>query len=123
MKKLAIIVQRYGKDVLGGAEVLAMNMAKRLKEIYDVTVLTSMAKDFTTWEDELNTGNAKEVIEGVKVLRFHVEKSRDMESEEWIDSTNKVMWKKTTIEFQEEWMRKQGPYTKGLITLTLLLER
>ncbi len=68
-KKIAIIVQRYGAEVNGGAEMHARMIAQKLALFYDVTVLTSCALDYDTWkpvfpEIELDDGI-------VHVKRFH----------------------------------------------------
>ena len=67
-KKIAIIVQRYGHQVNGGAETHARMIAERLSVKYDVTVLTSRALNYHTWEPELPGG---EFIEnGIRIIRF-----------------------------------------------------
>jgi hypothetical protein len=43
--KLAVVVQRYGTDINGGAELLARYLAERLARYADVRVLTTCAKD------------------------------------------------------------------------------
>ena len=75
LKKIGIIVQRYGKQVNGGAEVFARMIAEKLCIKYDVTVLTSRALDYHTWKPELPEGASEE--NGVKILRFnHPAKSK-----------------------------------------------
>ena len=49
MKKLALVVQRYGLEVNGGAELLMRQMAEHLNGKYDVEVLTTKAVDYLTW--------------------------------------------------------------------------
>ena len=51
-RKIALVVQRYGLEVNGGAEMLARTMAEHLKDRYDIEVLTSKAVDYVTWKDE-----------------------------------------------------------------------
>ncbi|MBA2355214.1 MAG: glycosyltransferase family 1 protein, partial [Acidobacteria bacterium] len=41
--KLAVVVQRYGADINGGAELHARYIADRLAGTHDVEVLTSCA--------------------------------------------------------------------------------
>lgn len=67
-KKIAFIVQRYGVEVNGGAEYHCRILAERVASLYDVDVLTSMAKDYRTWENEYP--EAVETLNGVNVLRF-----------------------------------------------------
>ncbi len=68
MKKVGLIVQRYGRQVNGGAEVLARMVAEKLALKYDITVLTSRALDYHFWEPELPEGESVE--NGVKIIRF-----------------------------------------------------
>ncbi|MFN0083150.1 MAG: glycosyltransferase family 4 protein [Ferruginibacter sp.] len=67
-KKIAFIIQRYGKEVNGGSEVLARMMAEKLIKEYDVTVLTSRAVDYNTWQPVLPKGISFE--NGVRIMRF-----------------------------------------------------
>ena len=67
-RKIGLIVQRYGRQVNGGAEVLARMVAEKLALKYDVTVLTSRALDYHFWEPELPEGQSEE--NGVKIMRF-----------------------------------------------------
>jgi glycosyltransferase involved in cell wall biosynthesis len=66
--KIAIIVQRYGVQINGGAEVHARMIAEKLNEKYDVTVLTSCALDYHTWLPELKPGVSYE--NNVRIHRF-----------------------------------------------------
>ncbi|WP_294080876.1 glycosyltransferase family 4 protein [Proteiniphilum sp. UBA5384] len=68
MNKVAIVVQRYGKEINGGAEVHARLLAEHLKEKYDVDVLTSCSLAYPDWGNHYPAG--EEVINGVRVLRF-----------------------------------------------------
>jgi glycosyltransferase involved in cell wall biosynthesis len=68
MKKIAIVVQRYGAQINGGAEVHARMIAEKLKDKYDITVLTSRAVNYNTWEPVLPMGDSFE--NGVKIIRF-----------------------------------------------------
>lgn len=71
MDKIAIVVQRYSKDVNGGAELHARLLAERLMEKYEVEVLTTCALDYITWDNYYPEG--KELINGIKVIRFKSE--------------------------------------------------
>ena len=68
-KSIAIIVQRYGSDVNGGAEVLARMIAEKLLSHYDVTVLTSCALDYHSWEPVLAPGDSEDG--GIHIKRFN----------------------------------------------------
>src|SRR6185369_14892610 len=66
--KLAVVVQRYGADISGGAELHARYVAERLARHAEVTVLSTCARDYISWKNELPAG--EETINGVKVRRF-----------------------------------------------------
>ena len=56
---LGIVVQRYGPDVTGGSESLARAVAERLAGEYQVTVLTTCARDYVTWRNEWPAGTER----------------------------------------------------------------
>ena len=58
-KRVGLVVQRYGVDIAGGSESLARALAERLVEGYDVTVLTTCARDYVTWRNELDEGTER----------------------------------------------------------------
>lgn len=69
MKRLGLVVPRYGEHILGGAETLARTLAERLVgRGYAVTVLTTRARDHYTWQDVDPGGRTIE--NGVTVWRF-----------------------------------------------------
>jgi glycosyltransferase involved in cell wall biosynthesis len=73
--RLAVVVPRYGADVVGGAESVVRELAGGLAERgHDVDVLTSCARDHTTWRNEYPAGTA--VVDGVTVRRFPAVVSR-----------------------------------------------
>jgi glycosyltransferase involved in cell wall biosynthesis len=75
MTHLAFVVPRYGLDVLGGAETLARQYAEHLpRDEFDVTVLTTCARDVLTWHNEYPPGEAN--VHGLKVLRFPIDHNR-----------------------------------------------
>ncbi len=48
MKKIAFIVQQYGMEMYGGAELHCMRLAEKLTDFYHVEVLTTCSIDFLT---------------------------------------------------------------------------
>ena len=66
--RVAVVVQRYGAEVNGGAEAHARLFVERVRHAHDVTVLTSRAKDYTTWDDFYPEGESH--VDGTRVLRF-----------------------------------------------------
>jgi glycosyltransferase involved in cell wall biosynthesis len=68
MERIAIVVQRYGSEVNGGAELHARLLVQALKPHYEVDVLTSRALDYVHWAPHYPAG--EERIDGCHVLRF-----------------------------------------------------
>ena len=75
MKKIALVVHRYGLDVNGGAEYHCRVLAEHMTLRYEVDVLTSCARNTLPWDNAYEEG--VEVINHVNVHRFPVEKIRD----------------------------------------------
>ena len=73
--KLAVVVQRYGADISGGAELHARYVAEMLARRHRVEVLTTCAHDYVTWKAHYPEGS--ETINGVPVRRFPVAHERD----------------------------------------------
>lgn len=108
-KKITIVVQRYGAEVLGGSETLARSLAHLLADIYDVEVVTTCAKDYVTWKNEFPAG---ESMDGpVRVLRFPVDRQRSP----LFNTYNALATRLPMTRGMEElWMRMQGPCSSKL---------
>ncbi|MEI6668136.1 MAG: glycosyltransferase family 4 protein [Acidobacteriota bacterium] len=109
--KVAFIVQRYGADILGGAEYHCRLVAERLAQRHDVEVLTTCARDYVTWKNEYPEGGDR--IRGVTVRRFANAQTRDIEAfnrySEWIFNHPH------TRADELDWLRQQGPWCPALI--------
>ena len=109
--KLAFVVQRYGADIAGGSEAHCRDLAHRLAGRHEITVLTSCARDYVTWENEYPAGSS--VDGGVRVLRFAVERPRHMH--EFSSLSDEVFEGGASHERQEAWFRENGPQVPELL--------
>lgn len=110
-KKILFVVQRYGLEVNGGAELHCRQLAERLKDEYDVSVLTTCAIDYVTWKNEYKEGI--EHINGVKVIRKKVGFERNQKKFNKISA--KLNNEKDNINLGIEWQEAQGPHSAELI--------
>lgn len=108
--KVAIVVQRYGADINGGAELHARYIAERLARHVTVEVLTTCARDYITWRNELPEG--PDSIGGVIVRRFPVQRERDPET--FGRLSNQVFGHAHSFREELEWLEAEGPASPGL---------
>jgi glycosyltransferase involved in cell wall biosynthesis len=109
--KIAVVVQRYGAEVVGGAELHARWIAQRLAARHDVRVLTTCAVDYLTWENVYPPGESE--VGGVRVTRFPVAKLRTAEGFDLL--SGKVHFLEHTDREELRWMDEHGPVTPGLV--------
>lgn len=135
MKKLALVIQQYGREMYGGAEFHCMRLAEGLTSFYQVEVLTTCSLDFLSWADHYPEGVSD--INGVTVRRFRVSQLRDWKKMEELEKKVKVQkadpvkkrsikslfkklvfWKrnkKASLADYSGWILAQGPATPDLI--------
>ncbi|MBA4367467.1 MAG: hexosyltransferase, partial [Desulfobacterium sp.] len=109
--KVAIIVQRYGPDINGGAEYECRQIAELMNDIWDIDVLTTCATDYMTWKDDYPKG--KEIINGVSVYRFPVRKPRNVRMFNRI--SEKVLHVPHSYDDEIQWMKAQGPDSPDML--------
>jgi glycosyltransferase involved in cell wall biosynthesis len=109
--KLAVIVQRYGADINGGAELHARYVAEHLARHADVSVLTTCARDYVTWANELPAG--VETINGVRVHRFPVKHPRDVL--QFGRRSTHVFGSPHSVHDELAWLDSEGPTSPSLI--------
>jgi len=109
--KLAVVVQRYGADINGGAELHARYIAERLSRHADVEVVTTCARDYVTWRNELAPG--VEQVNGVAVRRFPVRHERVPRD---FGRHSEHVFKKThSIADELAWLESEGPASPAMI--------
>lgn len=111
MKKIAFVVQRYGVEVNGGAELQCRQLAEHMSRYYSTEVITTKAIDYVTWKDEYSQD--VEQLNGVTVRRFSVKEPRNSSKFNKLSAT--VLQCNSSHEKEEEWMRRQGPDSPELI--------
>jgi glycosyltransferase involved in cell wall biosynthesis len=109
--RIAFIIQRYGTEILGGAEYACRLTAERLAARHEVEVLTTCARDYVSWQNEYPEGADR--VRGVTVRRFANAQTRDIQAfnrySDWIfnnphDAADEL-----------EWLKQQGPWSPALL--------
>ncbi|MDQ3946621.1 MAG: glycosyltransferase family 1 protein, partial [Actinomycetota bacterium] len=111
--RLLFVVQRYGREVAGGAEFACREFATRLAQRgHNVEVLTSRAQSYVDWADVYPGGTAE--LDGVTVHRLSVISPR---SDRFFGPLNaRTAWgqRPVPLYLQEQWIRSSGPLLDGL---------
>ena len=109
--KLAVVVQRYGADINGGAELHARYIAERLARHAEVEVITSCARDYVTWRNERPAG--VEQVNGIPVRRFPVTHERD--PYHFGRLSNRVFGETHSIADELAWLESEGPASPAML--------
>ena len=109
--RIAFVVQRYGKEVAGGAEVLARATAHALASRgHHITVLTTTARDYLHWTPHYPEGT---VSDGpVSVQRFDADPADPMLASRL---ARKIALGWGDWDDEVRWAIAQGPVSGGLI--------
>jgi glycosyltransferase involved in cell wall biosynthesis len=110
-RNVAVVVHRYGDDLAGGAEGFARRVAQTLARECAVTVLTTCARDYLTWQDHYPPGESRDG--DVRVVRFRVSEPRDMGRFDRLSA--QAYANPDDLALAREWMRAQGPNAPGLL--------
>ena len=109
--KLGVVVQRYGADINGGAELHARYIAEHLARHHAVEVLTTCARDYVTWRNELAPG--PETVHGVPVRRFPVRRERDPAL--FGRRSTRVFERRHSVADELAWLASEGPTSPALV--------
>jgi glycosyltransferase involved in cell wall biosynthesis len=109
--KLAFVVQRYGLEINGGAELHCRWMAEHMKKYNEVEVLTTCAFDYITWHNHYPEG--EETVNGIPVKRFPVSRPRNPERFGRIQ--NQILENEHTFDEELKWLEEEGPLAPALI--------
>ena len=109
--RVAFVVQRYGTEVVGGAELHCRWVAEHVAARHEVEVLTTTATDYLSWTNVLPAGPSP--VNGVTVRRFPV--VRERREDDFLPVANKVCFFDHTDEEERRWLEEHGPVTPGLV--------
>ncbi len=109
--RIAFVVQRYGLQINGGAELHCRWVAEHMQKYWDVEVLTTNALDYVTWKNHYPKN--EEAINGIPVKRFPVMRTRDPVKFGRIQ--NFILENEHKKEDEIKWLEEEGPFSPGLI--------
>jgi glycosyltransferase involved in cell wall biosynthesis len=109
--RLAFVIQRYGLEVNGGAELHCRWLAERLARRHQVEVFATRALDYLEWRNHYEEGTRR--VNGIPVHRFTVKRPRNARA---FSSLSNVCFHDThTREEEEAWVRENGPFSPALV--------
>lgn len=103
--KIAFVVQRYGLEINGGAELHCRWVAEHMKKYAEVEVLTTKAADYITWKNHYTRD--EEAVNGIPVRRFPVTRTRNPERFGRVQERLLRQEHKETDELR--WLDEEGP--------------
>lgn len=109
--KLAFVIQRYGVEIAGGAELHCRWLAERLARRHEVEVITTRALDYLEWKNHYPGGTS--VVNGIPVHRHNVRRTRS--AREFASLCNVCFYEPHTRDEEEAWVRANGPYSPALV--------
>jgi len=109
--KLAFVVQRYGLEINGGAELHCRWVAEHLSKYHRTEVLTTKAFDYITWKNHYPED--EELINGIRVRRFPV--ARPRHPERFGRLQDHILNNEHPNEDELRWMDEEGPLVPDLI--------
>lgn len=124
--RLCFVTPRYGDGVVGGSELVMAEAARGLAgRGYEVTILTSCAKDHYTWANHFPEGGFED--RGVEVLRFAAERPRSggrfkaiesrIHDEERVSIGDELAWieGRFTVPSLYQWLRDNGAAFQAIV--------
>ena len=109
--KLAVVVQRYGQAINGGAELHARYVAEHLARHAQVSVLTTCASDYVTWRNESTPGEDR--VNDIEVRRFRVARERDPLL--FGRRSERVFGQTHSLADELAWLDAEGPTSPALV--------
>lgn len=107
---IAFVVQRYGLEISGGAELLCRQVVEHLPPEFQVEVLTTCAQDYVTWANAYPPG--LDSVNNIPVRRFPTVRTREAKfgaRSAWLFSHPH------TLQDELGWLHAQGPVVPDLL--------
>jgi glycosyltransferase involved in cell wall biosynthesis len=108
--RLAFVVQRYGVEIRGGAELHCRLVAELLSREHEVEVITTCAQDYLTWANAYPAGIDN--VNGIPVWRFPVRRPRDLDRFGRLQE--RVFFRAHTDADAQAWLDAQGPFSPAM---------
>ncbi len=108
--KICFVIQRYGPDVPGGAELHCRWLAERLSRTHEVRVATTCARDYIEWRNHYPPGRTE--IAGIPVDRYPVARPR---SSSFPKLSALVFNEPHTEADERQWVVENGPFSPALV--------
>jgi glycosyltransferase involved in cell wall biosynthesis len=108
--RIACIVPRYGTEFSTGIECQCRLVAEQLAERHQVDVLTTCAREDTSWKNEYAEGADR--TRGVTVRRFATSRVRD--PREFRRQSEWIFTHRHARQDEIEWIKQYGPWSPGL---------
>jgi glycosyltransferase involved in cell wall biosynthesis len=109
--KFAFVTPRYGAEFGTGAEHACRLLAEQIAKRHDVDVLTTTARDSTTWKNEYSEGADR--VRGALVRRFAV--TAAPEGPAFAELSRRLREGPRTRPDELSWVRLYGPWSSGLL--------
>jgi glycosyltransferase involved in cell wall biosynthesis len=109
--RLAFVVQRYGLEVAGGAELHCRWVAEQMAARHAVEVFTTSALDHTLWTPGYPVGTTR--VNALPVHRFPLAHPRD--PRRLAALSNRVFAQPHSRDDEEAWVRANGPESPELV--------
>jgi glycosyltransferase involved in cell wall biosynthesis len=109
--KFAFITPRYGAEFGTGAEHACRLLAEQIAKRHDVDVLTTTARDSTSWKNEYSEGADR--VRGALVRRFAVSNMPDRSA--FAELARRLREGPRYRSDELNWLRHVGPWSNGLL--------
>lgn len=117
--RIAFVVQRYGLEVCGGAELHCRLLAEHLAKYFAVEVLTTCALEHSPWDNHYAPGEAE--VGGVRVRRFPVDRVRGHRAFDAL--SRRVFGGQHSYLDELDYVRMVGPHSSGLLDYVARVRR